>query len=263
MDTENDLHVIYFQKDNSTYSTIDEHLYFDSDIQFYRNSKKYLKISKIYLSADIPNVIEDLNNQIKISKDGGSTWTTINLSSGVYSVDAVNEAVNYNIKSSWYTDETDYGIKISPNTVTNSVYITIDSTKFADIGAQGAVDLSTIKNLLGFSSTTVYTTDGVFICNSNPNFDWFGNYIDIHIKGLGVKTIKNGSISDKVASINLSTDTINNLYVYPNGTIPPKIPLPSLNKSINHLQFFFRGTRENKNIVLRGQVYVEFVIIDK
>lgn len=214
--------------------------------------------------TDLPAAERVNTGLVRVSKDGGANWTSVQLTNGVYTPLNISNAINAAI-SSWYTLDTDPAFTIHSNSVIGICYIVIDSTKLA-VPGQMCVDFaynnSKMGELLGFVAVSQFILDGTYDSDAYPKLDWFGNYVDVHVLGFGPLSVVAGKSSDTAISIKLETATAVNSYSYPltTGEHPFERPVASIPETISSLSLKFTG-RDDKTIVCYdGEVSVIIVL---
>jgi hypothetical protein len=125
-------------------------------IMFDSNKKKGFRVLRCILSPEIPNVYSYNgydSTKINISNDGGATWVTVQLKTGIYTVQMIQDSVNDVANQlGWYTKSTDPAIVISYNPATQFVYTRLDSTKLAAPGQIGInYGVSQMYAMLGYT----------------------------------------------------------------------------------------------------------------
>lgn len=109
-----------------------------------------------------------IGKTIKWSSNGGSSWTTITIPNGQYSVDEVNALLRISQYNAGVTDvhpvtgAITYGIDILPNYNTNKVDIRIDNTVGSGntfhLDLSDAGDATNLREYLGFPDAVVTAT---------------------------------------------------------------------------------------------------------
>jgi hypothetical protein len=202
-----------------------------------------------YQMPNVYNIDGKNNGLVRVTNDGGGTWTSIQLPVGIYTIPLIQEAINQTIGPTWYTSMADPAILIQYNLATNIAYIILDSTKLA-VGTQIGIDFSQslIHQLLGFSAVQTFITDGVFSASEYAQLDWFGNNVSIVLNGFGALSIKNGVLSNEIVSVPLSSSNVNNEYVYPSaGIVSPYITLSRPLTNLSSYDVNFYGSRVDTN----------------
>jgi hypothetical protein len=164
---------------------------------------------------------------------------------------------------SWYQDVNVPALVISANPVTNNITIVLDSSKLS-VGTQIAVDLSRslIWQLLGFTNSSVFTTNGTFTNVNVPNFNPQGNMINVccdiapethGFKGLVQKilfTIPMEVLSQSSTNITFPETDTRVIRVMPY----------SANMVFNKIHLFIENEVRAPLYFLEGLFYVEFDI---
>lgn len=102
------------------------------------NKKRAFRLIRCILSGQIPNIYSygSFNNTtLAITRDGGTTWHPVQLTTGLYTImqlhTTINDTANQNV---WYTDPAQPAIVLSYNPATQFIYVRLDSTKLAAPG---------------------------------------------------------------------------------------------------------------------------------
>ncbi len=215
----------------------------------------------------IPAAERIVNSLVRMTNDGGATWTTVQMHDGAYSVAQMQNAINDAI-GTWHKDPADPAFVMRVNAVLRTVYIILDSTKL-NIGAQIGVDftaggVSLLSEVLGFITPAEFLVDGTFAADQWAFVDWFGDSIDIGVDGLGYLSLINGSSSNVAVSVSLNVSAAGNSIVYPGSTgektftVPCKIPGDTLQRY--RVEFRGRGGRRvlafgNADVELTFQIF--------
>jgi hypothetical protein len=248
----------------TNFGTMDKTIYFDSNLIIPDDDHYYLRLVEGRILNMIPNIYNSgsfNNGLIRVDLDG--TTIDIQLTNGVYTVANMTDAIAHTLydNSMIAVDHLyDSPIVISANTVTNQIYITIDSTK--SLGTQITIDLSQslIYQVLGFSSTYTTTVDGVFTSSTTPNVDW-DTSINLYLEiGGNFFNINNGKSSNLIYDIPINTT--NTLINFPeNGVKLPYMPLKS--GSIGSFKIRFVGNEHEDTSLhfLECQCFILFEIV--
>ena len=244
--------------------SLDGEVRFDNPLSMNNNRLKAVRLVSFSVSSYIPNVynVGGINNGLlRTQKDDGVTWDVIQLTDGVYTIPVIQAAI-LNAISTYWTDDTDPGFALRYNSATFEVYVDIDSTKLA-VAGQFQIDFkptgSLMYELLGFTTTTLFDTDGLHTADAYAQLDWFGNDISVQLFGLGNLTIVNGSPTNEFFSVPLSATKVNNEYVFPTAGI--RMPWILIGGRDNLQKFSVKlvGSRNNRQIiVLEGKVNLVF-----
>lgn len=196
------------------------------------NRQYKFKVSYASISSYTPNIINStpLNTSIiELTRDGGTTWTTVQLTTGKYSISQINSAINSAV-ASWYKDTAQPAFHLLVNTAVTRCYIVLDSTKLiVPAGSQIGVRFSASKiwDVLGFRSTDSYVADGSYTATNLPKINYFGDVCDIYIQGLSnANSYYNGTQSNYVCRIPfVENNTNEHVYVnYSNNYINAQLP---------------------------------------
>jgi hypothetical protein len=251
----------------NTIGTIDGNTRLKTMITFTTPRHLQIKVQQVAVAVNIANVMNygGVNNGfVNVSKDGGSTWTSIQLSNGNYtSMDMIAAGINAAVPTWWKTQSD--GVTIIPgfviqyNLATQIPYITLKSANLATTGTL-AIDLSVsqISTLLGFTDptnqvlidghgTAPYTS--LFPANVQASIDWYGDAILVWCDGFGPLGIYNGVSNNILCSIPLSTayQKGSTEYVFPFALPMPIIETSTAVPKIDSFSFRFTGNRVDAN----------------
>jgi len=123
--------VLNFKKSIVALGPADDTVTFEKPMSLAFRGRRRIRLLSATISSYIPNVftLPDFTNAlIKVSNDGGTTWYDITLPNGVYTVHYLESAINKAL-ASWWKVASDPGFLLGANTVTDYVYLIIDSTK--------------------------------------------------------------------------------------------------------------------------------------
>lgn len=253
-------------------SSLDGVVTFAQPLRFgIRPKSQAIRLLKVCIPSHMPNIYQlgnSFNNGlIRLTQNGGTSWTQIQLPDGVYTLNYIEAAINTAV-SAWWADSSDPGVKIRGNLATNMAYCELDSTKLNIVGQLG-IDFSQsrINEVLGYITTQTFVTDGLHAADSYAKVDWFGNNISVQISGFGALSNKNGLPSEEICSIPLSA-SVGNTYIYPLTGIPsPYIPLRTMIETLQSFEVKFFGSRPlatgglSPIYVLEGEVEVQLELI--
>jgi hypothetical protein len=243
-----------------TLTPVDGMLQLAGMITFPENTQLKLQCQLFTINTSIPNIFKytstdgsgnynNFNNGlINLSKDGGVTWTSVQLRNGLYSTVAIlGSAINAAV-ASWWADPTAPGFIFSVDVATQLVNITIDSTKLASAG-QLAFDLgqSQINVVLGYiTSPLVETSDGIYVADDQAHIDWFGDNIIVSLGGLGPLSVFNGQTSEIFFTFAPSNGFSPNatVFQYPLGIPSPVIECPQHMRAISRMTVKVQGSRK-------------------
>lgn len=247
--------------------TFDGTVNFDTPLRVNSSRPHTFKVVRASITSNLPNVYNygSVNNGlIRVSNDGGSTWTTIQLTDGVYSVNSLNNAIN-DVISVWMTSSSDSAFILRANTVINKCYIIIDSTKLS-VGIQFAIDfgdtISLAYDLLGFVATQNFNTDGTHTGDAFPKLDYQGNNVKIFVNGFGPLAIEEGESTKLACTIPLSTSSVLNEYVYgQNGEVPFEVPC-KVSDPLTTYSIEVRGDNSNTIVGYDGKLNLQFLLTE-
>lgn len=253
--------VLTYKKTNTTISSMDGTVVLSSPLRVNINKQKAVRLIKLNFSSNIPNVFNyggTNTGLIKVSKDNGATWDTIQLTDGIYTVALIQAAILSEITGYW-TDASDPGFALRYNTATQVVYCDIDSTKLL-VPSQFVVDFaptgSSLMTLLGFVSTTSFNTDGIHDGSDYAQINWFGNSISCILEGFGYLSIVNSSSSYEIANVPVDA-TSEAQFVYPDKFVAPWVITDTPNQ-ISQYQISFRGRNNRVVYMFDGECNLSF-----
>lgn len=225
----------------------------------------YIKPISCQMSTRIPNVYSygSFNNTlIRVKRNVADAWTNINLTAGVYLTTAEITAAITGAIASWYTNPLLPALDINANTVTDQVYITLDSSRLAGGGTQMCVDLSQsqIAYTLGFPAASTYIADGLYTSTNIVHMDIQGTYCDV-VCSLTNARMVNGQSRKILFSVPLTSMSGLTEFMYPvNGNNVPLIQYTGSNYICNYTMEF--KTQNNTPMVWMSgskvQVIFEF-----
>ena len=246
--------ITYRASSTGTLTSINGELRMSNPIAFGQGTIKKVRLISATVSSRIPNVYRHAptsfnNGLLAVSRTGGAPWTNIQLTDGTYTVAAIQAAI-IDVTQLWWTDPTIPGISFAPNTFTDRIWVTIDSTLLAAPG-QVAIDFkptgSRFDELMGFTAPSQFILDGVYGGNVVPQLDWAGNNLIINVVGLGGLSFVNTLLTNEIAQIPLTAATVTNQYVYPSaGQVAPFVNC-SIADRLSSITFTFIGDRNDVN----------------
>jgi hypothetical protein len=248
-----------FTNNTSELGSIDGEVVMNQAIKLNPNTKKMIRLDQLTMTSQLPNIynFNGVNTGLlRTSKDDGVSWDIIQLNDGIYTVSLIQAAI-LSVITSYWTDSNDPGFAIRYNTATQIVYIEIDSSKLAVVD-QFQIDIaptgSSMNELLGFSSTTLFDTDGLHDADLYAQLDWFGNNVSVQLEGFGSISFLNGQQSNQLCSVPLSSSIVNNEYVFPTaGIISPWILIRAENQ-ISKYSIKLVGSSGRNMIFLQGSI---------
>lgn len=250
--------LLTFSSSVTTTGTLDGEINLNTAIDINPNKPHTLKVVRAAITSNIPNVYNYGTRNygyIVVSNDAGLTPVAIQLSDGVYSVDAIQQAI-IDVTAAWWTSTSDPGIVIRANTVTGYCYIILDSSKLSGGGVDlltidfkatdGSGNVSKMCELLGYSATTDFSADGTYSGDVYPQLDLWGNKVHIKISGFGPLGIYNQLSSEIACTIPLTTDSVLNEYTFPgeSGQAPWEVPIRVPGDKLVNYKVTFIGDRD-------------------
>jgi len=255
--------------DGSGFKKVDGIVEFRNTLNFAANVKRTtLQLINAYASTSIPNILNTAeydNSKIKASRDGGTTWVTIQLDNGIYDTADLTNSINYALASIGWTNDAinEPLIEIYANEAVQKIYIVLDSTHLIG-GPQIALDLSASKifESLGFTlATSVMLIDGSYDATNYAALDVYGNTMQIEIElNNSYFTIENGERSNVVGIVDLTSSNGGNLYnIDTASTAEIDFTLPQY---ISNFGVKFKGSRYNNLPIymLNPEIFLIFVI---
>lgn len=165
--------------------TLDGSVALQQALNLQGNKRVEIKPISCQMSSRIPNIFSygNFNNRIiRVKRDLFDPWTIITLTPGIYKTVSEIEAAITDVISTWMTDPYDSAIQLNANTVTDQVYVILDSSKLALGGHQACIDFSQsqIYNTLGFPlSACTFIADGLYTSSNVVRMDQQGTYCDV------------------------------------------------------------------------------------
>jgi len=228
---------------------------------------KAIRLVKAVISKQIPNVYsyDNFDNtKLRVSNDGGVTWTIVNLTPGIYTVAYIQAAINAACASlTYWINNADPGFILDFNPATEQVYIKMDSTKLIGGIGQLGIDFgnSDMKNTLGFTMPTFFILDGLHTANINAQVDAQGTMIDVKIFNVAdrIRYSSDGSTNNTLCVIPIDSTNPNEVIYQPpfSPLIPCSIPPVVAQFTVNFVNGLGRPL-----YLLTGNVLVEFEIIN-
>lgn len=257
--------VMEYRGENTTTSVgpLDGSINMAGGINLDPSRRTYIKPITCQMSTRIPNIFNygNFNNTvIRVKRNIADPWTTINLTAGVYLTTAeITAAITASIPT-WYINTLTPALDIQTNTVTDQVYIKLDSSLLVPgLGTQMCVDLSQsqIAYTLGFPAATTYTADGLYTSTQVVRMDAQGTYCDVVCSLTNCRTV-NGDSKKILFSVPLTSMSGLTEFIYPvNGHLTPMIQYTGNNYISDYTINFF--TQDNKTMVWMGGSKVQLV----
>lgn len=235
-----------------------------------QNKKKAFRVSRVIMSPEIPNVYTYngfTNDKLRCSNDGGATWITIGLKTGIYTVTQIEESIIAVLNTlNWFTKPTDAGITLSYNPATRYIYTKLDSSKLLVVG-QLAIDYSTLGNMyqtLGYElATSIFLVDGLYTATLPPALDSQSTYVELKMSCIqGVRWI-NGQLSNSICRIPIQSGGQTEI-VWPasaTGFISPLIPA-SIPSTIDSFTINVITGNGRECVFMYGNLIIEIEIVD-
>jgi len=235
------------------------------------NKKKKYRLIRCILTPEIPNVYAygNFNNtQIRISNNGGSTWSIIQFPNGIYTISMIQDTITSSLLTAgWIASSSNTPIIVNYNPATRLVYVILNSSLLSS-GTQVAVDFgyTVFYQMLGYATpaTAKFTTDGTFSAPNPPNLDVQGTYVNIVSNLINGCRYSNGTFSNIIARIPLVTTSSQVEIVFPSaatGLISPEVPC-SIGNSIMSFNIDIQSPSGQSLVVLYGNYIVELEIND-
>jgi len=259
-----------FENNRDTFGKLDSITSVTPPLKLMDGKRYYIRGLSAEISARIPNVFTSndnsyvWNNQIVyVKRNVSDPWQLLTIPAGLYTAQQIGQAIA-NATSSWYTNITQPAIVISINDVIDVVNIQIDSTKLSAGGTQFCLDLSrsNMHTTLGFSASTILTSDGLFSSTQNPKIDTQTTTLNIFLD-LACFRSRNGVASKILFTVPLilangSLSTF--LFPSPGSTLPLIVytgPRTVTNFTIN-----FRTGNDKPMFWLNGNIIIQFDICE-
>jgi len=236
-------------------------------IYFDPNKKMAFRVIRAIMSPEIPNIFSygGINNtQINLSNDGGATWVTCQLKTGVYTIAMLNDSIN-NVASQlgWWTNNADPGYDLNYNPATQMVYVGLDSTKLA-LGVKLGIDfgVSQIYKTLGYTlANSQIIVDGITTATLAPQLDFQGTYVEVFMSCIQGTRWINGQVSNCLCRIPITATTTE--IVWPSGTTGMITPLvqASIPSVIQGYDVTIRNGVGNDCVFMYGGFLLEVEIV--
>lgn len=254
--------ILEFRSENTSgiTSTLDGSVNMSSSITIPPNRRCVIKPISCLLSTRIPNIFKYAptrwdNTKIRVKRNIADGWTTIVLSDGIYLSINEMQAALMSVIGSWMTNIAQPALLFSMNTVTDQIYITIDSNLLAAGGTQMCLDLSQSKiaYTLGFPDLTTKTADGLYASTQVVRFDTQGTICDVvcdltnmrYLNGIPKRILF--SIPLQLMSSSLTE------YLYPiYGQEPPEIQFSNIGTQIMNYKIEFKTYENVPMVFLKG-----------
>lgn len=247
--------------------------------------QQYIRLISVSLSNRIPNIyrlfsptnpsLEIFNNGLlRVTHDNGGTWVNIQLDDGIYTVTTMAASINHLLGTlGFWTDSSDPGIEIRYHLSTQICYFTLDNSKLTSPGTLGIdLSVSAISSVLGYNdpANQIFFASvpgpSVHSADSYALFDFFGNSVNVLLRGFGFLSIKDGTRSEQVCSIPV-TATGNEILYPSSGIETPLIPLQTVIPYLSEFSVSFEGTRKDeqgkprKIHILEGLCNIDFQLL--
>lgn len=232
-----------------------------SPLRFNSSQKLGLRLIKASFSSQIPNIWNSPtfnNGLIRLTRNGGTSWTNVQLPNGIYTCSYIQSALNTAV-SGWWKEQDKPGIICAYNMATQLVYFTLDSSTLIAPGTQLGIDLgqSYIWDVLGYENVKSTIVDGVWGGDKYPKLDYFGNNVSITLDGFGPLSIRNGALSTEICSVPLSTTSNENEVLYPKqGIISPMIQLSRPPPEVFEYKVNFYGSRIDPSTGIQRELLI-------
>jgi hypothetical protein len=192
-------------------------------VRFDDKKHREYQIQNITLSQQIPNIYSygNFNNTtMQISNDSGVTYSTVQFSNGIYTVQMIQDTItNAFLKAGWITDITKIPIIVNYNPATSLIYVILDSANLS-AGMLGVnFGSSSMWQMLGFDTAahSEFVLDGTYSAQLPPQIDWQGSSINVSCSIVQYARSINGTFSNVVARVPIVTSSTSNEIVYPSG----------------------------------------------
>jgi len=218
------------KNDTTGVAPLDGNVVLSDSLNLNPSKRLMIKPTSCQMSTRIPNIYSygTFNNRVlRVKRNIIDAWHTITLDPGVYlTVDQIEAAITSVLAHmGWLFVPTQSAIQIQANTVTDQVYIDLDSTKLSLGGTQICLDLSQsdIATTLGFPVATTLIADGRYSSSKTVKMDSQGTFCDV-VCSLSNARVINGQTKKILFSVPLTTMTGLTEYIYPTlGSPTPNI----------------------------------------
>lgn len=235
-----------------------------------------LQVCSVTISDRIPNVFNASphyqfdNRLLRVHTDNPGSTMDITLTRGLYSTaeqigDAINQAI-IDAHPTWFDDVNDPAISIDTNFVTDTIVITLDSTKLGPGHNTITLDISKattntdIADTLGFSQATAVMTSvagrkSIFASNQTPKMDTQGTQCDVHCSIVS-KSRFNDRDTDVLASIPFAGKNSSSDNIWPAGGQLSPVMVYDGSHMINDVKFYVQTVDERPMLFMSGQLYI-------
>jgi len=234
---------------------------------------RQFRVNRVILSPEIPNVYNygGFNNTvIAISGDGGTQWSSIQMTDGIYQLSMIQDTITNAFSQLGILDPnaTNVPIVVSYNPATRQVYTSIDSTALT-AGHQACVDygITPFYQLLGYNSAinSKFIADGIYVAQLPPNLDIQGTSILVTCSVIQGARYRNGVFSNVIARVPIVQSAGQIEIVFPSGNtgfisdwVTANIPASVMNYAVD-----FVSELTGKSIVfLYGNATLELELRD-
>lgn len=227
----------------------------------------HIQTTSVEISDLIPNIYNGFpygisfdNTRLRMGNNVDG-WVTVQLDMGRYSAEHISAAVNTLASSlGWWLDPEEPGFTLSGNPIIQKHVIVIDSTKLDPVhGTQFMIDLSLATTAgsmlyysLGYTSTTVINTDGIFTSPNPPVMETQGTACIIESELVEARRYS-GDLRRIIAEVPFAGKTTFSNSVWPMGAqISPEMIYVGP-RTINMFSVNVR-TRDNKPMIFMGGI---------
>lgn len=242
------------------------------------NRIQAIRLIQLSITSNIPNIYKDTtsgfdNTTLRVSKDDGANWDVIELTQGIYTIPLLSMAINHALAELEYVTDADETLlcPLRYNSATYECYVDITSTELKDYveGMQFCIDFSnnntsTLYDLIGFTTTKSFDSDGIHTADSYAKVDLWGNSILCNLNLGSPLLVVNGSQTNQLCRIPMSGSggsITSNEYTYPNNFVSPWIIITSRSE-LTRFSVTFTGSRDPTKQLLftEGEVDLRFQI---
>ena len=231
--------------------------------------KKLFRVIRVMVSPEMPNVYKyggvDTTS-LKLTADGGATWVTLALKTGIYTIAMLQDAINdVGTQASWWKTAGDFGYTLGYNPATQIVYVTMDSSKLGGLFTQLGINFNVgnMADMLGFSSSnSSFVTDGLHTANLPPQMDYQGQYVELFCSIIqGCRWI-NGKLSSSICRIPITQSQSEIIYPSGNSGFISPVVHASIPAFIQSFDIKLINQRGNDAVFMYGGLTVELEILD-
>lgn len=263
-------HIYEYRKVLTSLGTFDGQENFDLASDFANNQSLLTRVVKAQLTKELPNIYSygSFNNTRVDVTNNGTSWDTVQLTAGIYTVEQLTAAINTALGAAgpgWWTSDTDPGFSIKYNLSTKFVYTEIDSTKLG-VGTQLGIryDVSDMYSTLGYTlASQPLITDGVHSATEYAQLDSQGTLVDVTSNLQLTSRRIGGKNVNTICSIALTSGSeYEDELFYPHGNSPtPYLQVVNPGR-LTGISIQTTNGRGRPLVALYGNFYIEIEVVE-